>query len=229
LQTEVDRQASEMRRQFDALREAERKVEREQTMTAERARLTRDLHDGLGLHLNAALRLAQGSTPPNAALEATLRDALDDLRIAVDSLGDDERNPAAVLGTLRYRLGPRLAAAGIELAWRVDGDVPELDWLDSTHALHLLRLAQEAINNAVQHSGGKRVLVALAREPLGVRVQVEDDGANPFAAAAEDTTTARGRGLANMRSRAAALGGALQISTTAQGHAVTWWLPLQRT
>ena len=53
----------------------------------------------------------------------------------------------------------RLAAAGVQLDWQVQGEVPPQPWLDAPKALHLLRVVQEALVNAVRHGGATRVLL----------------------------------------------------------------------
>ncbi len=235
LQTEVAAQATELRKNFDALRSAER----EHAQAQERERLMRDLHDGLGLHLISALNLARAAGPGSALLQHTLQDALDDLRMTVDSLSDDERSPAAILGTLRYRLAPRLAAAGVDLAWRVDGDVPELPWLDSVHALSLLRIVQEAIANAVRHSGATQVTLSLACHGPWLDVAVDDNGLHGLsaepglddgkpAAPAAEPRRSPGRGLLNMQARTRSLGGEVSLTTHAAGHRLLLRLPMVR-
>ena len=109
LQTEVQVQHLALERSFQRLRE----TERAQAQAQERERLMRDLHDGLGLHLLSALRQARSLGGDTELMVATLQDGLDDLRMVVDSLAGDERDLMTVPGNLRYRLAPRLAAAGI--------------------------------------------------------------------------------------------------------------------
>lgn len=205
LAQEVARQRQLLMHNFEQLRQAELQQEREQAQQQERTRLTRELHDGLGLHLLSALQQARQPQADTQMLAATLQDCLDDLRVAVDSLAEDERDPVAVLGSLRYRMAPRLAAAGIELRWEVDDDVPELPWLDPPRVLHLLRIVQEALSNAVRHSGADAVTLSVRRQAQCVEVQVRDNGCGI------GEQRRPGRGLSNLRSRARALGATLVL------------------
>ena len=224
LQSQVQQQHDLLARNFDQMRG----VERKQTQTQERERLMRDLHDGLGLHLLAALVQAKSPGTDAAMLANTLQDCLDDLRVAVDSLDGDERDPAAVLGTLRFRMAPRLEAAGIELGWEVDDEIPELAWLDPPKVLQLLRIVQEALTNAMRHSRASKVTIALRKRCEAqsidmLEVSVTDNGGG-FA-----VRHGGGRGLRNMDVRAASLGGTLTIEHLAHGSRVLLALPVQDT
>jgi signal transduction histidine kinase len=77
---------------------------------------------------------------------------------------------------------------------------------------HLFLLLKEAVTNAARHSKARSVTVAFRVEDRRLSVEVHDDGAG-FDGAARNATEAEGRGLDNMRSRAIALGGRLEISS----------------
>jgi signal transduction histidine kinase len=211
LQAEVETQRQQLERSFAQLREAEHERTREQ----ERSRLLGDLHDGLGLHLVTALRQARQPGTPREAVAATLQDCLDDLRVAIDSLDASERDPVALLGTLRWRMGPRFESLGLRLAWDVADDLPPLPALDAGDALQLLRIVQEALTNALKHSGAATVTLAVATAGGRTRVEVRDDGCGLAA-----DTAAAGRGLGHMRARARRIGADLEIGTLPGGGTV---------
>ena len=240
LATQVEAQRDQLTRSFEQLRDAERS----QAQAHERERLMRDLHDGLGLHLLSALMQARAPAVDGRLLASTLQDCLDDLRVAVDSLAGDERDPVTVLGSLRFRMAPRLEAAGVRLDWAVDDDVPELDWLDAEKALHLLRIVQEALTNAMRHSGASVVTLSvrnvqqagstdapeaarIAAAP-GIEVCIADNGRGFGDAPEKDSAgpLLQGRGQRNMRARAVKLGAQLQVSSDASGSRVRLWLPV---
>jgi two-component system, chemotaxis family, CheB/CheR fusion protein len=83
---------------------------------------------------------------------------------------------------------------------------------DDTAALHLYRVAQEAVTNAIKHSGAKNVLIHLDRNPEHVCVSVQDDGKG-FTL----RKRRKGLGLHMMRYRANALGGELKIERRKTG------------
>ena len=221
LQTQVREQHDLLVHNFEQLRH----VEREQAQAMERERLMRDLHDGLGLHLLSAMVQARTPDADMHMLSSTLQDCLDELRVAVDSLASDERDPVAVLGTLRFRMAPRMEAAGLTLAWEIDDHIPELSWLDPHKVLHLLRIVQEALTNAMRHSGATQVTMSVrngheANGQATVEVGVCDNGTG------FQHHTSAGHGLSNMAVRAKSLGGQLRLDNTPPGCRVVLSLPV---
>jgi len=83
---------------------------------------------------------------------------------------------------------------------------------DETGALHLYRIAQEAVTNAVKHSGAKNILVSLDRNSDHICVSVQDDGKGFV-----PRRRGKGLGLHMMRYRANALGGELKIERRRSG------------
>jgi PAS domain S-box-containing protein len=83
---------------------------------------------------------------------------------------------------------------------------------DDTVALHLYRIAQEAVTNAVKHSGAKNVLITLDRNETHTCVSVHDDGKGFV-----PRKRGKGLGLHMMRYRANALGGELKIERRRTG------------
>lgn len=97
---------------------------------------------------------------------------------------------------------------------------------DDTVALHLYRVAQEAVANALRHSGAKNIMVSLAHDKTHVCVSVQDDGKgfNP-----EKRRKGKGLGLHMMRYRANALGGELKIQRRKTGGMdITCKIPVKR-
>jgi signal transduction histidine kinase len=95
--------------------------------------------------------------------------------------------------------------------------------LETEHAL--LRIAQEALHNAMRHAPGANVRVTLRERADGVTLRIRDDG--PGFDPASLPHTRRGMGLATMRERAHEIGGRLQIRGRAgAGTTVTINVPL---
>jgi signal transduction histidine kinase len=78
--------------------------------------------------------------------------------------------------------------------------------VDSTTGVHVYRLVQEALNNAVRHSGADKAWVRLRYLDDGLEVEVEDHGKG------FSPNGSRGIGLIGMRERAELIGGMLQVS-----------------
>jgi signal transduction histidine kinase len=202
-----------LKRNFEWLRESERAQARNQ----ERQRIMQDIHDGLGSQLLSALMLVERRALSNRQVAQLLRESIDDLRLAIDAIASEEATLADALGNLRFRMEPRLRAAGIGLAWDVRGLPAELQ-LDPGVVLPILRIVQEALTNALKHSRARAVCVEARVDGWDadrfLRVRVTDDGRGI------GDEGVRGRGLLNMRSRAAKIGAQLSL-TSAPGAGTT--------
>lgn len=212
-------------RELDASHQRLRAIEREQALTAERQRLMRDMHDGLGSSLMSSLVLVERGKLQPGEVAAVLRECIDDLKLTIDSLEPIGSDLVTLLATLRYRLGRRLEGAGLKLDWRVS-DLPPLPWLDALSALEVLRILQEALTNVVKHSGARSIAISTAAAGNEVRVLLVDDG-HGF-----DVERARrnpaGRGLLNLERRAAKLGGRVRIDSSPAGTSVELALRIER-
>lgn len=194
-----------------------REIERRETLAQERQRLLEDMHDGLGSSLMSALRVVE-QRRAEVDVAQLLRECIDDLKLTIDSLEPVSADLLLLLATLRYRLGPRLEAAGITLTWDVE-DLPPLPWLDPRSALHVLRILQEVFTNILKHGNATAIRVQARAEADAVTVRVHDNG-TPFDPATDAATSHAGRGLANLHRRAQAIGASLAWQAEAQG---TWF------
>jgi len=215
-------------RELQGTHERLRAAEREQTLLHERQRLMREMHDGVGSSLMSALRLVEHGQASNQPVDVAqaLKECIDDLKIAIDSLECTDADLLALLGALRFRLGRRLGQAGIALHWRMS-DLPPLPWLDAQSALHVLRILQEVLTNIARHSGARQITVDTGVADGSVYVRVQDDG-RPFTPPAPDALPPGRRGLANVRARVQALGARCAWAPEGGGTAFTLWLPLRR-
>ncbi|HEY5912981.1 MAG TPA: ATP-binding protein, partial [Verrucomicrobiae bacterium] len=92
-------------------------------------------------------------------------------------------------------------------------------------ALHLFRLALEAVNNALRHAHARNITISLNRAPTHLTLEVVDDGTG----LPPNFSESRGLGLHTMRYRAQSIGGRLSIGAgPAGGTAVSCFLPAER-
>lgn len=191
---------------FERLREAEH----QQNTLEERARILRDMHDGLGAKLMVSLRaLERGEIDKQGAAEL-VRDCIDELRLTVDAYDQTDGDLAGILANLRYRLGDRLKAAGLDVEWKV-ASTPPVPVLEKG-GRELMRIIQEALNNVLKHANATRVVFETALEGSHVRVSLKDNGRG--LASSENGTlhdVATGHGVTNMRLRAQLLGARFSI------------------
>ncbi len=209
LESRVAARTAEIERSYARVKD----LEHEQSTMRERQRILADLHDGLGASLVSLLSVVQAGRIGLKEVEPRVHDALQELRLAVDSLDTPGGDLLTALGTVRHRMRNAIEAAGVELAWDVQ-DVPRLESLTPTRILHLQRIVLEALNNAMRHAGAKRITVATRLDPAlhEIELSVTDDGRG----GAIDALSG-GKGLANMRRRAAALGSVLSIESRPGG------------
>jgi signal transduction histidine kinase len=193
-------------------------LSRELAVAEERNRLARDLHDSMnqhlfGLVLNAEAALAMVRDDP-AGAEAQLkqvkdlaRSTMEELRTLIAGLRPPALEEDGLATTLRKQVDVlrRAHRSGIELS--VDGD----GRLDPDHAREVLRIAQEALRNALQHADASTVQVRLTQRGTRLTLVVRDDGVG-FDPAARSARSRR-LGLTTMRERARAIGGTLRIET----------------
>ncbi|MEU1276196.1 GAF domain-containing sensor histidine kinase [Streptomyces sp. NPDC005799] len=191
---------------------------RELTIAEERSRLAHELHDAvsqklfsLRLTAQAAAALvdrdparAKGELHQVAALAA---EAADELRAAVVELrpaGLDEDGLVATLRT-HVQVLDRAHTA------RVTFDGHGVRALPSAQEEAVLRVAQEALHNALRHSAAQDVHVTLARHGTGTLLRVTDDGSGFDPKAVR--RAGRHLGLVSMRDRASGVGGTLTVES----------------
>jgi signal transduction histidine kinase len=178
---------------------------------AARRRLAADLHDGVAqslAHLKMELELqtvAGGRRSADAELGRLARvagSALADLRATIAGLRASDGPDLAVL--LRTHLEEVASSGGPSLSFEAAGTAT----LPVDRSEDLLRIAQEAVSNALRHARATAVTVSLERDEQLVELVVEDDGVG------RDATTRRaggGVGLRSMAERAERLGGTLTV------------------
>ncbi len=187
---------------------------RELSILSERNRLALDLHDvvsqklfSLILTAEAASTLLARGEAPAAALDRVqelAREALEELRSLILGLRPPELERDGLVGVLRKEIAMLSRVHGISIELEADGS-PQRG--EET----ILRIADEALHNAVRHSGARRIIVRLGQGA----VEVQDDGVGFEPAAARLGSTHLG--LTSMEERARELGGRLHISSTPGG------------
>jgi signal transduction histidine kinase len=224
------------------VREAEEKLkesfardqerERAAALARERSRLMRDLHDGLGGQLVSIVALSERGDSI-APIGDAARAALKDLRLVIDSMDDIGGDLMLALGSWRERAVAQLRPHHIVLDWRTTSTqgLPVHPELRPWHVIQILRLLDEALTNAVKHAGALRILVSIetVKDDAGHLcgcISVEDDGKG-FSLAEDGTAAGQrsGRGLRNMKNRAARCGAELELVSGTAGTRVRLKLP----
>jgi signal transduction histidine kinase len=227
------------------------KLEHQQAVEKERARIAKDIHDDLGASLTRITLLSQ-----------TVRSELDH---------PDQHEQAAEGLEQIYRTARDLTRAMDEIVWAVN---PHHDTLDSlvsylggfaqdflraadlrcrldvpmrlpalpvtSEVRHNLFLAfKEALHNLVRHAGATEARVVFTQTPGGFELSIQDNGrgfaatgvaqAQAASANGESLRRASGNGLPNMQKRLADLGGACRVrSRPGEGTVVSFLVPLEK-
>ena len=189
---------------------------RELSMLAERNRLALELHDAVSQKLFSLVLTAEAAgtqleRDPEAAraqvarLRSLAAEALEELRSLIFELRPPELEHDGLCGALRKHVEMlrRLHRVDIDL------DVEDDAGSGGPRDLEVLRVAQEALQNAVRHAAPGRLGVRLSRRDGRLALEVSDDGAgfDP----GDPELRSRRLGLTSMEERAQRLGGTLEI------------------
>lgn len=198
-------------------------LEKQKVLKAERERIMRDIHDGVGGQLVSALAIMEGDGEANKAVSETLLFALEDLRLIIDSLAPDEEGLPSLLTMFKYRYEPKLKEHGITLKWN-QSDLSALAEFSPQHSLQLLRIIQEAFTNILKHAGATRIDVDISQHSVEgdslACITICDDGKGFPAELAKG-----GRGLSNMQRRARDIGVVVECFNQEKGACVRICLP----
>lgn len=201
----------------------------------ERARLSRELHDGVSQMLvsvkffveSARSRLAQGADRAPEALPllergvARLNEILGEVRRISHALRPallDDLGLAAALDHLGQDCADR---TGLAVAVSHDGEGEELPEAVVTA---LFRVTQEALSNVERHAGATSVRIETSQDAEGLYLSIRDDGRG-FDVAEAERHPRSGIGLRNMRERVAALNGTLALDSGSGGTQLRVFVP----
>jgi signal transduction histidine kinase len=120
-------------------------------------------------------------------------------------------------------LRPLCVVANID--FRIQGETEFVPSADVAH--QILRIAQEAVSNAVRHASCKEIQVQLEQTHLQLVIAIADDGKGFELSTVSELTQHEHFGLLGMRERARALGGFLSIRPRNPGTVVSLQIPLQ--
>ena len=183
----------------------------------ERERIARELHDRVGGHLVNAIALFDPQNPRQALQRNALERGLLELRLLADTMDDPGRTSGEQLAQLRYRMGPVLLGAKLEVEWDIDA----ADQPGAPNGSLLAVIAQEALSNAIQHAKASHVRVSLHRlaDTQQWKFEISDDGVGMAAIppCGLHRAATGGMGLKNMQERVRAAGGQMQTLAGSSG------------
>ena len=239
LRPEWDELAALVREQREHLGEIARRTQELSSLSAflqthgerEKARLARELHDGLGGILTPArmdlswLQERLGKDPKYesrvARLSALIDQGIDLKRRIIEELHPSLLDHLGLAPALKWYADEACRASNLNHEVHVNGDIgrltPDLE-------IALYRLVQESVSNVCRHAKAKNVHVSVERVAEGLRLVVSDDG---IGIADVESARKQAHGLAGMSQRARALGGTFAVhSRKGGGTRVEVFVPL---
>jgi signal transduction histidine kinase len=178
----------------------------------ERARIAREIHDGLAQELWLA-KLAASKLARDRGLGAAGRALCADLLRSIDAAMSEAQT--AVMARMSVH-EPTISMADLierqvdefsdRFGIRADCEIEDVDNVSPPMAVEILRIVQEALNNARKHANARRVVVRLKPQGSWINVSVADDGEG-----FDPTVQSTGFGRRSMQERAESLGARLTI------------------
>lgn len=198
-------------------------------------KIGRELHDDLGQHLTGTAFRAellsqdlkkQGYPESAEAAKITtmINEAIDKTRNLAQGLYPVELKGAGLHAMLAQVAANVVSIYQIECELIGDGESS----ITSQHVLiNLFRITQEAVNNAIKHSGATRITLRMIETPQRMELEIADNGCGISKRAAADS--GKGLGMHTMYYRASLLGAAFHIAERPEGGtSVTIVLPMHR-
>ncbi|MGV6811950.1 MAG: sensor histidine kinase [Brevirhabdus sp.] len=219
--TEQRRRLEQQERELAAYHAEEREKARSVAIEHERARITRDLHDGVASQLLTISALADSGPAAVAQIRSSARRALVDLKLVIDAMAVDDGDLRFFLGLFRERCVDPMKASGVDVDWSMTG-IPMNLAISAEDALHVFRMLQEGLSNAVRHGDGTWIRVRgyqLHEDQL--RITVQNRSGRPT-----EQGSGGGLGLISMRTRIAHLGGEIVLSEREGLHMLEMTFPV---
>jgi signal transduction histidine kinase len=177
-------------------------------MRAERERIARDLHDGIAQDLAFIAAHRQRLTSELGAEHPVVIAASRALAASRGKMVDLAASAAPTAAIALHEVAEEIEARfGVQVAVQAD-KAEHLD-LGVAERDDLVRIAREAMVNAVKHGGAKKITVELGAKDTEVMLRVSDDGRGISEHPKKCSTATGGFGMPAMRARATAIGGRL--------------------
>ncbi len=201
----------------------QKQLEREvlEVSAQEQQRLGQDLHDGLGSHLTGVAmscralvrRLEKGIPLQKEEIEEIaelVQEAAQQARLLARGLNPIAVSDLGLQSALQELAATMQKLSGIPCQFRGEGDIPPLD---AETMLHLYRIAQEGVTNALKHAQACHIWIRLAFEQQAIMLTVQDDGVG----LPHSPPGGSGIGYHVMQHRAHQVGAMLQLENAPSG------------
>lgn len=194
----------------------------------ERQRVAREIHDGIGQMLIAtkykvAAVCDSDGEPVSKSIEEVedfLDNIIEETRRISRNLSNRMLEEFGIVGALKFLVKELSTISKVN----IEGKIENITNLSGEVSVAIYRIVQEAINNAIKHSGASTIEVSLNKNKMTLLLKIKDNGKGFDT---DGLRKSRGSGLKNMEERASSLNGHFEIiSRMDQGTEITTWLPL---
>jgi len=231
-----DRQRSRnevQRREFE-LKQARAEVEAQNRLREQRLKISRDLHDNIGSQLTYIitsinmLKSTLGDRPEQQQkldnIGVFTRQTIKELRDTIWAMNQNSISLETLQGRMAGIIHDFNEVSPEFTTVRSDFTTETAMELDTVAAMHIFRIVQEALNNAIKYSEAENINLIVSREDNQLRVHVTDNGRG-----FDQNTESCGNGIGNMDFRASEINGILKISSlVGQGTNVILEVPYDR-
>ncbi len=200
------------------------------TQRAERERIGRELHDDIGPRLthitlmseaaNRELPVASPSAKELKEITAASRKIVSNMSEIVWSMSPESRSLKNLLAYLREQLNQLLEYTSLD--YQIIFEEGETDReMEHSQLRTILLVTKEIVNNAVKHSGAKKITITCSVQKTHLQFEIDDDGIG-----IDLTAKVAGHGLKNIRTRIEEVKGEITIESTKQkGVRITYSVP----
>ena len=199
------------------LRKQRELLERQQALNEERNRIAKELHDDMGSSLSSILFLSEDllleddSGPKHEVqrISSLAENSLENMREIIWAMDSDKNTLPDLSSHLRAFATDFLTDNKIRFELDFPALPAETYTLGGERRRNVYLIAKEALHNTVKHAQAKQVRVALKLDGQQIILEIQDDGRG-FEVQAQ---AASGHGLNNMKGRATAIGGQLELQS----------------
>ncbi len=209
------------------LNEQRKLIERQQMLLAERARISKDMHDEIGSGLTRIAMMSEGlGLPPERAKEArrisgAARSLSQNMSEIIWALNPSHDTLEELLSYLREQLNLFLEPFDIRHVIRFPDNPPEIP-LSNVERRNLYLTAKEAVGNVLKHAKASSVEISVAVTEKVIRFQVCDNGQG----FCKEQVRRSSNGLRNMQRRMSEIGGSFSCESSPNGTFLQFEMPV---
>ena len=220
---EINRQLSMQSKKLEQEAQKSLSLQLQQVATKEREGLTMELHDGVLGHLSIINALSESDiTEPVATINKLSKSATQEIRILLNAKSFGEVDLFVILSNLRLEIFDHLRHCGVRGKWDLQ-KIFDYKGLSTKESMHVVRIVQEAVHNAVVRAGCKRLIVkSFMLGPEKYCIIILNSGGSSYLPSSDP-----GYGIINMKRRAEQIGASFSISPRESGACIKLLLPSQ--